>query len=620
MTITVLAINPGHNGSTALIVDGELQVYIEEERLSRSKYDGNPYRGMIDLLTKTKIDFLVMGGTGQEDHRLPWTGESSYHALVRKWWPDVQVVNMNGEHHMGHAAAAFFGSGFDDAVAVIADGAGSITRVPFNEDEPDKGAAEVYETESIYDCDWKNISIQPLYKRYSNNSGTTPNISTPSMQLDDTVTVTKAYEAVSHYLGFGFIEAGKTMGLAPYGKEDSNIPTLFFRDTGRGDKNVLVPNYPAGAFIDQGRFPYLQQKVDPKEWHKDSSKLPEAAKNIAWQIQKETQEIMGDLIEKAVDMSGKKNVVISGGYALNVVANYYYKERFPDLNIYVDPISHDGGTAIGLGKLICYAEMGKQEITKFEKDPITSLYLGLHPNPDDYKVFDNLDDVDDVEVTDTTPTEVAQLIKDRNIVSIFQGRSEAGPRALGNRSILYDPTDPNGKDFVNTVKGREWFRPFAGTVMKEHADEWFDLRGMDETPFMMYAAELQDKAVGEVSSITHVDGTCRIQTVTEEQNKHYYNLINEFYKLSGVPILFNTSFNLAGEPLVETITDAVQTLSKSKLKYLYLPEVNKLITVNIDNSDNEGWMSPEEAGMPKLSPEMQDLIRDEMKQKESVDG
>ena len=225
---------------------------------------------------------------------------------------------------------------------------------------------------------------------------------------------------------------------------------------------------------------------------------------------------------------------------------------------------------------------------------------------------------DDVEVTDTTPTEVAQLIKDRNIVSIFQGRPEAGPRALGNRSILYDPTDPNGKDFVNTVKGREWFRPFAGTVMKEHAEEWFDLRGMDETPFMMYAVELQDKAVGEVPSITHVDGTCRIQTVTEEQNKHYYDLINEFYKLSGVPILFNTSFNLAGEPLVESITDAVKTLSKSKLEYLYLPEIGKLLTVNINNTDDEGWMSPEEAGMPELNPEMQDMIREQMKEKEEI--
>ena len=183
----------------------------------------------------------------------------------------------------------------------------------------------------------------------------------------------------------------------------------------------------------------------------------------------------------------------------------------------------------------------------------------------------------DVEITDTTPTEVAQLIKDKNIISIFQGRAEAGPRALGNRSILYDPTDPNGKDFVNNVKGREWFRPFAGSVMQEHAKDWFDLRGMDETPFMMYAVELQDKAIGELPAVTHVDGTCRIQTVKEEQNKHYYDLINEFYKLSGVPVLFNTSFNLAGQPLVESVFDAYDTLRKSSLEYVYFPEIGKLL-------------------------------------------
>ena len=115
--------------------------------------------------------------------------------------------------------------------------------------------------------------------------------------------------------------------------------------------------------------------------------------------------------------------------------------------------------------------------------------------------------------------------------------------------------------------------------MKEHASEWFDLRGMDESPFMMYAVELQSKAVGELPAITHVDGTCRVQTVTEEQNKHYYDLINEFYNLSNVPVLFNTSFNLAGEPLVETLEDAIKTLRNSKIEYLYLPELGKLVTV-----------------------------------------
>ena len=207
------------------------------------------------------------------------------------------------------------------------------------------------------------------------------------------------------------------------------------------------------------------------------------------------------------------------------------------------------------------------------KDPLTTLYLGFPTKVTE----EQLSKLPDVEVTDTTPTEVAQLIKDKNIVSIFQGRAEAGPRALGNRSILYDPTDPNGKDFVNKVKGREWFRPFAGSVMQEHAKDWFDLRGMDETPFMMYAVELQDKAIGELPAVTHVDGTCRIQTVSEEQNKHYYDLINEFYKLSNVPVLFNTSFNLAGQPLVESVFDAYQTLRDSSLEYVYFPEIGKLL-------------------------------------------
>jgi carbamoyltransferase len=115
--------------------------------------------------------------------------------------------------------------------------------------------------------------------------------------------------------------------------------------------------------------------------------------------------------------------------------------------------------------------------------------------------------------------------------------------------------------------------------MKEHAKEWFDLRGLDETPYMMYAMEMQDDHIGELPSVTHVDGTCRIQTVSQEQNENYYNLINEFYKLSGVPLLFNTSFNLGGQPLVETIFDAIHTLKNSQLEYLYLPELGKLLKV-----------------------------------------
>jgi carbamoyltransferase len=162
---------------------------------------------------------------------------------------------------------------------------------------------------------------------------------------------------------------------------------------------------------------------------------------------------------------------------------------------------------------------------------------------------------------------------------MFQGRSEGGPRALGNRSIMFDPTIKDGKDIVNTVKRREWFRPFACSIKQDKVQDWFDLAGRDETPHMMYAVKCHPGVEEKIPSVIHVDGTCRIQTVTPEQNEHYYNLIDAFEKLSEVPILFNTSFNLGGDPLVETVEDGVNTLKKSDIEYMYLPEIQKLVYI-----------------------------------------
>jgi len=201
------------------------------------------------------------------------------------------------------------------------------------------------------------------------------------------------------------------------------------------------------------------------------------------------------------------------------------------------------------------------------------LYLG----PVDPKQYDDIDYTGFV-TKDTTATEVAKLIANGNIVCLYQGRSEAGPRALGNRSIVYDPTVLNGKDIVNEVKRREWFRPFAGSVLAEHANDWFDFRSRSDSPFMMYAVDVKEDKQSIIPAITHVDGTCRIQTVTAEQNPNYYELISEFNKIKNVPILFNTSFNLAGDPLVETVKQALETLANSDLKYLWLPELGKLVS------------------------------------------
>jgi len=164
------------------------------------------------------------------------------------------------------------------------------------------------------------------------------------------------------------------------------------------------------------------------------------------------------------------------------------------------------------------------------------------------------------------------LIKEEQIVGIFQNESEWGPRALGNRSILFDPRNPRAKKIVNIVKKRESYRPFACTVMLEHAHEYFEMLQLPESPWMSFAIQCKPKALKDIPSLVHADNTCRIQTVTEEQNPNYYNLIKGFYERTGVPIIFNTSFNLGGEAIVETVYDAIDTCNRSMINHLYIPE------------------------------------------------
>jgi len=174
-------------------------------------------------------------------------------------------------------------------------------------------------------------------------------------------------------------------------------------------------------------------------------------------------------------------------------------------------------------------------------------------------------------------SDVADILCAGEIVAMFQGRSEAGQRALGNRSLLFDPRVKNGRDIVNQIKQRESFRPFAGTILLEDANEWFDMRELSDCSYMQYAVNVKKSGI---DAMVHVDNTCRVQTVTKRQNKHFYNLIKAFKHKTKVPILLNTSFNLGGEPLVETFDDAIRTLKKSDINYLYLPEIRSLITVH----------------------------------------
>ena len=564
MSYNILGINPGHNGSACLVADGELVYYLEEERLSRMKYDGNPFRVMIDIMSKHHIDELVIVGTYPDHPTIPWTMEDVYTGLVRKYNPNVKTTILGHEHHLTHAACAFYNSGFTKAVAIIVDGAGTYKDINMNEDGSIK--AKGCETESVWQCEYpSNFSV--IHKVFGDNNQ--QRIVNDKFDVGNSVTIVKAYEAVTNYLGFSFLEAGKTMGLSSYGKDNPNIPQLF-KDN-RASKDIFIPDYPRGAYIDDQSNPIFKRNRDPKNFHRNFNEVLDIEKDLAYKIQKETQEKVGNLIEQAINVTKINQVVLAGGYGLNCVANYYLQKRFPRVQIYCEPISHDGGTAIGGAKLTWHGNNNDNTIRKQ-----TSLYYG--PKYNENQLRQSLLQVEDKFNTyEGNSKSVAELLNEGNIVALYQGSSEAGPRALGNRSILYNPTDPNGKDFVNEVKGREWFRPFAGTVLEEDANDWFDFANMEGSPFMMYAVDVLSEKQDQIKAITHVDGTCRIQTVNEQQNKNYYNLINEFKKLTGVPILFNTSFNLAGHPLVETLDDALQTILGSGINYLYLPEINLLL-------------------------------------------
>ena len=181
-----------------------------------------------------------------------------------------------------------------------------------------------------------------------------------------------------------------------------------------------------------------------------------------------------------------------------------------------------------------------------------------------------------------TYNDVVDLLVKKNIVCIHQGRTEAGPRALGNRSILYDPRDSNALKKVNNAKGRQWWRPFAASVLAEHAAEWFEMLTLKSSPYMMYAIPVKEDKKELIPGVIHVDGTCRIQTVTEEQNYHYYHLIKSFYEETGIPMLFNTSLNLAGEVISHTIYDTYELLYQSSIEYVYQPEENKIVHIQND--------------------------------------
>jgi carbamoyltransferase len=546
-----LGISRVHNSAVTLLDDGEIVFHLENERLSNIKYDAFPFHTLFKIPEYTdKIDNICIAGVGETPACEKFTDLDMYTTFVRNLNKDFKSSELTTydlweHHHLLHAAHGFYNSGFTEALCIVKDGMGSdfLIEHPLFE-EGTYGRENGTTFIASYPANFKLIDKHVIVPFDCD-------VKIDNVHITNNPSEALAFQKTSKKFGFNELDAGKVMGMSSYGSVE---------------KYAIINDI---GLVSKEAFPMSELDVRTVYVNEEFETFQDQV-NWSYSLQKQTQESVKRYILKMIEQTGIKNVVLSGGFFLNCVANYEYLKDLPDdVNLYIEPVSSDAGTSIGAAKIVHHDLTGDTTIRKQEH-----IYLGLNHN---YTKEDILSRVTE-NVSEVTPHEVAKLISEKNIVALYQGRSEAGPRALGNRSILYDPRDPNGKDHVNTIKRREWFRPFAGTILHEEMDSWFDMRGLDESPFMMYAVDVLKEKQQVIPAITHVDGTCRIQTLKKEQNQNYYDLINEFYKLTGVPILFNTSFNLAGDCIVETIDDALRTIRASDINYLYLPEFNILIS------------------------------------------
>jgi len=271
------------------------------------------------------------------------------------------------------------------------------------------------------------------------------------------------------------------------------------------------------------------------------------------EVQWHCQERVCELVDKYVKKTGLKKVCLSGGYAMNILTNYQLIKRFPEVEFYFEPLCDDGGNSIGAA-MYAYRKLTQDMTVK----PITTTaHHGISHKTD-------LIDGEYAESND-----IARLLYMNRSVAVFNGQAESGQRALGNRSILFNALNPYARDIVNRIKKREWYRPFAAIVLEEDAHLYFD--DVIPNPYMTVCFPVKTDLI---PGVTHVDKTCRVQTVS---TGHLYDLLLEFKRLSGHGILLNTSFNLAGEPLVETPEQAIITLCGSELDYLWFYETKQLL-------------------------------------------
>ena len=558
----ILGINAyDHDVSACLLRDGEIAYAIRKERITRQKHASGFFQEAVDYCLKAEgitlddVDLVVRNcyvlPVDELEIRMVYEGDMSgrERAQVAKSPLYLSKSNkvMTVSHHLAHAYSAFAVSPFDEGVVMVVDGVGSYSSDIKEPGQLTEGVNPLArESESYYK--FKGSKLETLKKVWLQ-----PCRGLLSDEFFNMDGLGALYSRVSSYVFADWNKCGEVMGLAPYGRPNSVRPLLELKDG-----ELHVPEWDAD--FNQPWMPDGKNK-----W--EASPAMRHWEDMAWRIQHDAEEVLIARARWLRETTGARNLVLAGGVALNCVANGRIVREAGFDNVWIQPAAGDNGIAIGCAY---YGRLAIQN--KPRTFVMTQATLGV-TYPDDVarrvgnpllvnrKTFNG--------PGESICREAAKLLSEGKVFGWFQGRCEFGPRALGNRSILGDPRRPEMKDKLNMrVKFRQAFRPFAPIVPYERAKDIFV--GEDESPFMLRAKQVRPEWKDRIPAIVHVDGTARVQTVRREQNERMYDLLMEFDKLTGVPVLVNTSFNIKGEPIVETPQDAMNCFIHTGIDYLAL--------------------------------------------------
>jgi carbamoyltransferase len=574
-----------HDAAAALLRDGLLVAAAEEERFTRKKHDYEFPQHAIEFclraggITGADLDYVVFFEkpflkferlllssmqTFPRSHRVfreamvAWLGDKLWikHLIQRRLGVPASRI-LFSEHHLSHAASAFFCSPFEEAAILTVDGVGEWT------------------TASLGVGRGTDITLLKEI-RFPHSLGL-------------------LYSAFTAFLGFEVNEGEyKVMGMAPFGTPRyADQMYKLIRVSADGSFELAMDyfsfhhstdrtfNRKFEALFGPPRDPklnfftptssYPSYFGDKPQNYDELTRLNQHYADIAASIQKVTEEVLLTMACAAYRETGQKRLCMAGGCALNSVANGRILRETPFEELYIQPAAGDGGGAVGAALYGYHAVLGKPRAFVMEH---ASWGEAFGPEAAERLLKANGIRYERLEDEDTLIERVVDALQAGKVIGWSQGRFEWGPRALGHRSILADPRRPEMKDLVNTkIKFREPFRPFAPSVLAERAEEYFLLPSAPRhypARFMLYVVDVKDDKRGVVPAVTHVDGTARLQTVRRDTNPKYYRLIEAFGEATGVPLVLNTSFNLKGEPIVNTPAEAFHTFSRSGMDMLVL--------------------------------------------------